>query len=75
MLLIGISVGSFVNLLEEVPLESCINRFQQDGHLAHTAEATRMLLNKKFGNYWISLRGPHEWLPYSPDLTPLDFFL
>jgi len=65
-----------VNLLEEVPLESRINMwFQQDGHPAHTAKATRMLLNKKFGNHWIGLRGPHEWPPRSPDLTPLDFFL
>jgi len=63
--------------LEEVPLESRINMwFQQDGHPAHTAtKATKMLLNKKFGNHWIGLRGPHEWPPRSLDLTPLDFFL
>jgi len=68
--------NDLVNLLEEVPLESRINMwFQQDGHPAHTAKATRMLLNKKFGNHWIGLRGPHEWPPRSPDLTPLDFFL
>jgi len=34
-----------------------------------------MLLNKKFGNHWISLRDSHEWPPRSPDFTPLDFFL
>jgi hypothetical protein len=66
----------FVDLVGEVPLESRINMwFQQDGHPAHTARATRELLNRKFGNHWIGLHGPHEWPPRSPDLTPLDFFL
>jgi len=68
--------NDLVNLLEEVPLETRINMwFQQDGYPAHIAEATRMLLNKKFGNHWIGLRGPYEWPPRSPDHTPLDFFL
>jgi len=59
-------------LLEEVPLESRINMWsQQDGYPA----PPRMLLNKKFGNHWIGLRGPHEWPLRSSDLTPLDFFL
>jgi len=62
-------------LLEEV-LELCINMwFQQNDHPAHIAKATRMLLNKKFGNHWIGLRGPQEWPSRLPDLTPLDFFL
>ncbi|XP_011861119.1 PREDICTED: uncharacterized protein LOC105558173 [Vollenhovia emeryi] len=65
-----------VDLLDEVPLESRVNMwFQQDGHPAHTAKATRDLLNKKFGRRWIGLHGLHEWPPRSPDLTPLDFFL
>lgn len=68
--------NDLVTLLEEVPLESRINMwFQQDGHPAHTAKATRKLLHRKFGNRWIGLRGPREWPPRSPDLTPLDFFL
>jgi len=51
----------FVDLVGEVPLESRIDMwFQQDGHPAHTAKATRDLLNRKFGNHWIGLRGPHE---------------
>jgi len=63
------------NLLEEVSLELHINMwFQQNGHLVYTAETIRMLLNKKFSNHWIGLRGTHEW-PRLPDLTTLDFFL
>ncbi|EZA47816.1 hypothetical protein X777_15340 [Ooceraea biroi] len=49
--------------------------FQQNGHPAHTAKATRTLLDEKFGTHWIGLHGLHEWPPRSPDLTPLDFFL
>ncbi|XP_071578855.1 histone-lysine N-methyltransferase SETMAR-like, partial [Temnothorax nylanderi] len=68
--------NELVDLLDEVPLELRANMwFQQDGHPAHTARATRALLNEKFGNRWIGLYGPHEWPPRSPDLTPLDFFL
>lgn len=68
--------NTLVDLLDEVPLESRVNMwFQQDGHPAHTAKATRRLLDKKFGNCWIGIHGPREWPPRSPDLTPLDFFL
>jgi len=68
--------NKLVNLLDEVPLESRVNMwFQQDGHPAHTAKETRLLLNEKFGRRWIGLHGPHEWPPRSPDLTPLDFYL
>ena len=28
-----------------------------------------------FPNKWIGRRGPIEWPPRSPDITPLDFFL
>jgi len=62
--------NDLVNLLKEVPLESRINMWiQQDGHPAHTAKATRMLLNKKFDNHWIGLRSPHEW-PFSTHGRP-----
>ncbi|XP_026826929.1 zinc finger BED domain-containing protein 1 [Ooceraea biroi] len=68
--------NELVALLDNVPLELRMNMwFQQDGHPAHTAKATRELLNEKFGNHWIVLHGPREWPPRSPDLTPLDFFL
>ena len=32
-------------------------------------------MNEKFPGKWIGRRGPIEWAPRSPDLTPLDFFL
>jgi len=50
--------------------------------ILYTVKATGMLLNRKFVDYQIGLgtfailtnghRNPHEW---SPNLTPLDFFL
>ncbi|EZA51141.1 hypothetical protein X777_10433 [Ooceraea biroi] len=67
--------NELVALLDNVPLKLRMNMwFQQDGHPAHTAKATRELLNEKFGNRWIGLHGPREWPPRSPDLTQLDFF-
>ncbi|KAJ4450069.1 hypothetical protein ANN_01476 [Periplaneta americana] len=35
----------------------------------------RELLNEVILGHWIGRRPPVEWLPKSPDLTPLDFFL
>ena len=32
-------------------------------------------MNEKFPGKWIGRRGPIEWAPRSPDLTPLYFFL
>jgi hypothetical protein len=32
-------------------------------------------LNMNFSGRWTRRRGPITWLPCSPDLTPLDFFL
>ncbi|XP_011883890.1 PREDICTED: uncharacterized protein LOC105571033 [Vollenhovia emeryi] len=53
--------NELVALLDDVPLESRINMwFQQDGHPAHSAKATKTLLNKKFGNRWIGLHSPRE---------------
>ena len=49
--------------------------FQQDGAPAHYDLDVRSWLNKKFPGKWIGRRGPIEWAPRSPDLTPLDFFL
>lgn len=49
--------------------------FQQDGHPAHTANATIQVLNQKFPNRWIGKHGPIAWPPRSPDLSPLYFFL
>ena len=49
--------------------------FQQDGALAHFAKRVRDRLNHQLPGKWIGRRGPIEWRPRSPDLTPLDFFL
>jgi hypothetical protein len=33
------------------------------------------LMDWQFPGYWIGRRGPMEWLPRSPNLTPLDSYL
>ena len=48
---------------------------QQDGAPPHTARATREFLRRQFPGHLISLYENVEWPPYSPDLTPPDFFL
>jgi hypothetical protein len=32
-------------------------------------------MDRQFPGYWIGRRGPVDWPPRSPDLTPLDFYL
>ena len=49
--------------------------FQQDGAPPHYSLAVRSFLNEHFADRWIGRRGPLEWAPRSPDLTPCDFFL
>lgn len=49
--------------------------FQQDGAPPHFARPVREYLDDVFPDRWIGRRGPYEWAPRSPDLTPLDFFL
>lgn len=49
--------------------------FQQDGAAPHYANIVRDWLGQKLPGRWIGRRGPVEWPPRSPDLTPLDFFL
>jgi hypothetical protein len=49
--------------------------FQQDGAPAHFAVITCEWLDSKVPGKWIRRRGPVEWSPGSPDVTPLDFFL
>lgn len=49
--------------------------FQQDGAPCHTAHSVRDVLKEHFPNRWISRFGPIPWPAYSPDLTPLDFWL
>jgi hypothetical protein len=63
-------------LLEELPLNILQGGFfQQDGAPAHYARAVKNLLNENFTGRWIGRGGPVEWPPYSPDLTPCDFWL
>lgn len=49
-------------------------RFQQDGAPAHYSLTVRRYLDATFTGKWIGRRGPVEYPPRSPDLTPLDFF-
>lgn len=55
--------------------------FQQDGAPPHSTELNLKLLRDKFGSKVIARRFPDlfdegfAWPPYSPDLSPLDFFL
>ena len=49
--------------------------FMQDGAPPHFARNVRDWLNENFSMRWIGRRGPVEWPPRSPDLTPMDFFL
>ncbi|CAF4921098.1 unnamed protein product [Rotaria sp. Silwood1] len=48
--------------------------FQQNGASVHFAKAVRSWLKDKFDDRWIGRGGPISWAPWSPDLTPLDFF-
>lgn len=60
----------------EIPAERRARMvWQQDGAGPHRANEVRQTLNARFPNRWIGLGGPIPWPPYSPDLTPCDFFL
>ena len=55
--------------------------FMQDGAPPHFRKTVRQWLNQKFPERWMGREGsiaiptPFTWPPYSPDLTPCDFFL
>jgi hypothetical protein len=50
--------------------------FQQDGAPPHCSNRTLEYLGQHFpGDRLISRRTDNPWPPYSPDLTPLDYFL
>jgi hypothetical protein len=49
--------------------------FQHDGAPSHYKLNVREWLNDAFDGRWIGRRGPIEWPPRSPDMTPLDFWL
>ena len=48
--------------------------YQQDGAPAHFGQQVRIFLDQNFPGQWIGRRGPIEWPPRSPDMTPMDFF-
>lgn len=63
-------------LLENIPLNVRENMWiQQDGAPPHNANIVRDYLNRHFQLRWMGTKGPLNWPPRSPDLTPLDFFL
>jgi transposase len=50
--------------------------FMQDGAPPHWSTAVRNFLTVTFPNRWMGRGSPNlPWPPYSPDLTPMDFFL
>jgi hypothetical protein len=61
----------FVNY-EDINITAEIVWFQQDGTLPHFGLQVRQYLDVIFQDKWIGRRAAIEW---SPDLTPLDFFL
>ncbi|GFT19222.1 uncharacterized protein TNCV_303401 [Trichonephila clavipes] len=58
-----------------------IEWFMQDGARPHRTEQVFRFLDEYFGNRVIALEYPKftgagmDWPPYSPDLTPCDYFL
>lgn len=62
-------------LLEAIHLRRNMLWFQQDGAPAHNSRIVQEHLNEHFEGRWMGTRGPVQWPPRSPDLTPLDFFL
>jgi hypothetical protein len=50
--------------------------FMQDGAPPHWSRAVRNWLSVTLPNRWMGRGSPNlPWPPYSPDLTPMDFFL
>lgn len=49
--------------------------FQQDGATSHTANDTKQILSKNFGERVISKGFTFEWPPRSPDLNGCDYWL
>ncbi|OXU29899.1 hypothetical protein TSAR_000995 [Trichomalopsis sarcophagae] len=63
-------------LLEDVDLETRRRMwFQQNGAAPHFALIVQQFLNQNYRGRWIGRGGPVNWLPNSPDLTSLDFYL
>ena len=49
--------------------------FMQDGAPSHTSHKSRRLIEQHFGARAVGKFLPVSWTPYSPDLTPADFWL
>ncbi|GFW39735.1 uncharacterized protein TNCV_3189061 [Trichonephila clavipes] len=50
--------------------------FMQDGATSHTANPVKAFLIQTFGeDRIVSRRRRYPWIPRSPDLTPVDFWL
>jgi hypothetical protein len=78
----NVNAHSYLNLLQEKFWPEIEQRdtaqhlyFQHDGAPPHYAMIVRQWLDKKFPQRWLGRRGPIDWPPRSPDLTPPDFFL
>ena len=74
----NVTAAAYLAMLTEFLWPKLMRRkllFQRDGAPAHYALDVRAWLDSKFPNRWIGRRGPVEWPPRSPDLTPCNFFL
>lgn len=75
-----VTSDSYVNVLEQMwathHQEILVGNpwFQQGSAPAHSSRGVITWLTDHFPNKWIGRKGPIEWPPRSPDLTPLDFF-
>jgi hypothetical protein len=49
--------------------------YQKDGAPPHYHRNVRVYLDQNVPGHWIGRRGPIDFPPRSPDLTPLDFYL
>ena len=77
----SVNMHSYLNMLEDIVVPKLREEysgedfyFQQDGAPPHYAVIVRDFLSNVFPGKWIGRRGPIEWPPRSPDLTPMDFF-
>jgi hypothetical protein len=61
--------------VDDIERENATGIFQKDGTPPHFSLQVHFALNAKFPNWWIGRSGSIAWLPRSPDLTPLDFFM
>jgi len=63
-------------LLEDIPLMIRSQLyFQHDGAPPLYTRRVREFLNESFPNRWLGFGGPIPWLPRSPYLTLLDYYL